>query len=223
MSRSGASANSRVICEPSTYVRFGGGDAEVAREVLQAESGQVTRAGVVELGEDPRVDDVAAGDLVAAVPDRALGDLQSGDAAAQALAAAPPGQGDPVQAGPRLEIFQIEPEDVVPLDHVRVALADEARALLEQRPLVEPVAAHDVAEAGRVGERDGDDPIARAARRSGTRGPRSSSPRCRARAGADRRRRARRTRCARTAGGTDGPRRRGRDRALPGTFEGWPD
>ena len=137
-----------------------GGDAEVAGQVLEPEPRQIPRAGVVELGEDPRVDDVAAGDLVAPIADGALGDREPRHAPAQALAAATPGQGHAVHAGPRLQVLEVEPEDVVPLDHVRVALPDEAGALFEQRPLVEPVAAHDVAEAGRVGERDGDDPVA---------------------------------------------------------------
>ncbi len=36
---------------------------------------------------------------------------------------------------------------------------DDPGALVEERPLVEPVAAHDVMEAGGVGERDRDDPV----------------------------------------------------------------
>ncbi len=137
-----------------------GGDAEVASQVLQAEPGQIPRARIVELGEDPRVDDVAARDLVAPVADRALRDLEARHPAPERFAAAPPGERDPVHAGAGLEILEVEPEDVVPLDHVRVALADDARALVEQRALVESVAAHDVTEAGRVGERDRDDPVA---------------------------------------------------------------
>jgi hypothetical protein len=38
----------------------------VARDVLEAERGQVPGADVVQLGQHPRVDDVAAGDFVAA-------------------------------------------------------------------------------------------------------------------------------------------------------------
>src|SRR5439155_12737734 len=67
-----------------------GGDAEVGGEGLQAEAGQGTRSGVVELREDPRVDHVASGDLVAPIADRTLGDLKPRDPAAEALAAAPP-------------------------------------------------------------------------------------------------------------------------------------
>ena len=54
---------------------IGGGHAEMARDVLEPERWQVARADVVQLREHPRVDDVAAGDLVAAEADRALGDL----------------------------------------------------------------------------------------------------------------------------------------------------
>src|SRR5258706_15322584 len=59
----------------------------------------------------------------------------------------------------RLEVFEVEAEDVVALDDVGILLQDEARRLLQQRPLVETIAAHDVAEARGVGERDGDDPV----------------------------------------------------------------
>src|SRR5207245_1704595 len=77
-----------------------------------------------------------------------------------------PGEREAVRAGPRLEILEVEAEDVVALDHVGIPLADDAGALLEERPLVEPVSAHDVTKARRVGERDRDDPVpgARSAR-----------------------------------------------------------
>ena len=63
----------------------------------------------------------------------------------------------PARAG--LEILEVEAEDVVALDRIGVPLADDPRGLLEQRALVQPVAAHDVAEAGGVGQRDGHDAI----------------------------------------------------------------
>ena len=55
----------------------GGGDTEVARHVLEAVGFQIARAHVVELGEDPRVHDVAAFHAIAPVADGALGDLHA--------------------------------------------------------------------------------------------------------------------------------------------------
>ena len=65
---------------------------------------------------------------------------------------------------PCFDVLEVEAEDVVPLDDVGIALGDDSAALHEQRSLVESVATHDVAEARRVGERDGHDAIALARR-----------------------------------------------------------
>ena len=62
--------------------------------------------------------------------------------------------------GARLEILEVEAEDVVALDDVGVALRDEPAALDQQRALVEHVAADDVTEAGAVRQRHRDDAIA---------------------------------------------------------------
>src|ERR687891_696886 len=94
-----------------------------------------------------------------AIADGALGHLQAGGPAAQLAAVAPPGQTHAVAPGPRLQVLEVEPEDVVPLDDVGIALEDQPRGLLEQCALVEAVTAHHVTEARRVGERDGDDAI----------------------------------------------------------------
>jgi hypothetical protein len=48
----------------------------VAGQVLEPEPRQIACARIVELGEDPRVDDVAAGDLIAPVADGTLGDRE---------------------------------------------------------------------------------------------------------------------------------------------------
>jgi hypothetical protein len=66
-----------------------------------------------------------------------------------------------VTPGPRLDVLEVEAEDVVALDHVGIALGDDAAGLGEQRRLVEAIAADDVAEARRVRERDGHDAIGR--------------------------------------------------------------
>src|SRR6266487_5269160 len=60
-----------------------GGDAEVARHVLEAIGLEVARAHVVELGEDPGVHDVPAADPVAPVADGPLGDLHARGIAAE--------------------------------------------------------------------------------------------------------------------------------------------
>ena len=54
--------------------------AEVAGDVLEPVGRQVSRGHVVELGEDPRVDDVAPGHGVAAVGDAPIGDLHAATA-----------------------------------------------------------------------------------------------------------------------------------------------
>ena len=140
----------------------GGGHAEVAREVLETEPRQIARPGVLDLGEDVGVDHVAAGHVVAPVPDRALGDLQTGHPAPQKGAVAAPRERDAMHPGPRLQVLEVEAEDVVALDHVGIALADDPRALGQERRLVEPVAPHHVAKPRGVGESDRDDPIPRA-------------------------------------------------------------
>jgi hypothetical protein len=143
----------------------GRGHAEVPRDVLEAEGGQVARAHVVELGEHPGVHDVTAGDVEAAEAERPLRDRQARGPAPDQAAVAAPRQGHAVAPRARLEVLEVEPEDVVALDHVGIALAEQPSALDEQRPLVQPVAAQDVAEAGAVGERDGHDAVALAGRR----------------------------------------------------------
>ena len=138
------------------------GDAEVPGQVLEPEARQVAGPRVVQLGQEIGVDDVAAGDLVAAIADRPLCDGELRDAAPHGLAAASPRERDAVAPGARLDVLEVEAEDVVSLDHVGIALADEPRALLEEGRLRQAVSAEDVAESRRVGQGDGDDAIARA-------------------------------------------------------------
>src|SRR5208337_5165059 len=63
-----------------------------------------------------------------------------------------------------LQVFEIESKKVVALDHVGIALLDDAHHLLEHRALVHLGALEQALEAGRVGERDRDNPIAFARR-----------------------------------------------------------
>jgi hypothetical protein len=69
-----------------------------------------------------------------------------------------------VAPGPGLDVLEVKSKDVVALDDVGIALANELRARLQQRGLGEAIAAEDVAEARGVGQGDGNDAIARARR-----------------------------------------------------------
>src|SRR5207245_10900183 len=114
----------------------------------------------VGVGGLQRVDHGRAGRAPGPLLVRAPGELQARDTAAQRGAVAPPAEGSVVPAGTRLQILEMEPKDVVALDHVRVTLPDDPRALLEELALVEPVAPHDVTEARGVGDSDRDDLVA---------------------------------------------------------------
>ena len=133
----------------------------MACDLLEPEAGQVPGAHVMELGKDPGVDDVAAGDLVAAITDSALGDLESRRAARELAPVAAPRQRHAVAACARFEILEVEAEDIVTFDDVGVQLLHDSHALPEQGGLVEMVAANHLPEAGGIGEGNGDDAIAR--------------------------------------------------------------
>src|SRR5947208_10727403 len=104
------------------------------------------------------------GNLVAAVADRPLGDLESRRAARQGAPVAAPSERDAVAARASLEILEVEAEDVVAFDDVGIELAHDSYALLEQGRLVEVIAADHLAKAGGVGESDRHDAIAGASR-----------------------------------------------------------
>src|SRR5262249_28901043 len=110
------------------------------------------------------VDDVTARDVVSAKADRPLGDLQPRWATAQQAAVATPRERQLVAARPGVEILEVEAEDVVPLDDVRIALPDEPPAFGQERRLVEAVAAQHVTKTRGVGQGDGDDAITGAGR-----------------------------------------------------------
>ena len=138
--------------------------AEMARHVLQAVGREVAGGHIVELGEDPRVHDVPAHHPVAAVGDGPLGHLHAGGMAAERRAVTAPREDDAVAPGAGLQVLEIEAEDVVPLEHVGIALANEPGALLQERGLGHLRARQDRAPARRVGHRDGDDPVGLARR-----------------------------------------------------------
>ena len=81
----------------------------------------------------------------------ALGDLQARGARTHLAAVAAERELDPMAPGARFEIFQIETEQVVPLDHVGVALGDDPHQFLEHRALVHLVAAKHALVTGRIG------------------------------------------------------------------------
>src|SRR6185436_1929812 len=103
--------------------------AEMAGDVLEPVGRQVSRGHVVELGENPRVDDVAPRHGIPAVGDAPVGDLHARGMTAERGAAASPRQRNLVTPGARLDVLEVEAEDIVPLDGVGIALADEPRAL----------------------------------------------------------------------------------------------
>ena len=122
----------------------GGGHVKMLRQVLQPEAFELAARDIVVLRENPGVDEAAAADVVAAVRDRALGDLQARGARAHLAAVAPERELHPMAPGARFEVFEVEAEQVVALDHVGVALGDDPHQLLEHRALVHLVAAHHV-------------------------------------------------------------------------------
>ena len=62
--------------------------------------------------------------------------------------------------GARFEIFQVETEQVMALDHVGVALGDDPHQLFEHRALVHLIAAQHALVAGRIAERNCDHAVA---------------------------------------------------------------
>src|SRR5208337_3223753 len=138
---------------------------EMLRELLQPQALQFAARNVVVLREDPRVDDVAAGDVVAAVGDRTFGNLHARRARTQLAAVAPQLQRHSMAARASLEVFKIEAKQIVTLDDVGIALLDDAHHLLEHRTLVYLGALEQALETGRIGERDRDDAVALARRR----------------------------------------------------------
>ena len=103
---------------------------------------------------------MAARHAVAPVGDGTLRDLHPRGIAAQAGAVAPPGQRHPVTPGPRLEILEVEAEDVVPLEDVGISLRDEPGARPQQLGLVHLGARQHRAPARRIRQGDRDDPVA---------------------------------------------------------------
>ena len=79
--------------------------------------------------------------------------------AAESGAVAAPGERHPVTTRARLEVLEVEAEDVVTLEDVRVALGDQTSARPEQLRLVHLRAGQDRAPAGGVGQGDGDDAV----------------------------------------------------------------
>src|SRR3990172_4435897 len=96
--------------------------------IFQAVGFEIARAHVVVLDEDPGVHDVATRDLVAAVRDGALGHLHPGRMPTKGRAVAPPPELDAALPGPGLHVLEVEAEDVLALDDVWVAFADQPGA-----------------------------------------------------------------------------------------------
>src|SRR5271156_3803889 len=95
--------------------------AEVLRELLESEALELAARNIVVLREDPGVDDVAAGDVVAAIGDRALRDLHPRRPRTKLAAVASQLELHAMAPRARLEVFEVEAKQVVPLDHIGVA------------------------------------------------------------------------------------------------------
>ena len=137
---------------------------EMLGKLLQPEALQLAARNVVVLREDPRIDDAAARDVVAAVSDRTFGNLHARRPRTKLAAIAPQPERHPMAARPRLQVFEIEAKQIVPFDDVRIAIMDDSHHLLEHRALVHLGALEQALETGRVGERDRDHPVALARR-----------------------------------------------------------
>ena len=103
----------------STLARFRG-DAEVDRRVLQPVGGHFARRDVVELHQQIGVNDRAAGHVTAGKVDPALRHLHAAGAKLGRQAEPAPPAGHPVPPGPGPQVIEVEFEDVVALDDIRI-------------------------------------------------------------------------------------------------------
>src|SRR5438045_9689627 len=102
------------------------------RDIAPLESGKRTHPDVVELREQIGVDEVPAIDRELRIIDRLLRNLEPGRSGAQKPTAPAPVELGFRLACPAHEERQIELEKVVSLDHVRIALLDQAGEALDR-------------------------------------------------------------------------------------------
>src|SRR5579862_8969966 len=140
-------------------------ESEVLRELLESQALELATRNVVVLCENPRIDDVAAWDVIAAICDRAFCYLHARRTRAKLAAVASQLERHPMPPRASLQILEVEAKQVVPLDHIGITLLDNAHHLLEHRALVHLGALEQALETGRVGERDRDNAIALTRRR----------------------------------------------------------
>ena len=81
---------------------------EMYREILQPEALELAAGDIVMLRENPRVNNAAAVNVVAAKGDRSLRDLQARRASAQAAAVAAQRELHAMAARPLCEVFEVE-------------------------------------------------------------------------------------------------------------------
>ena len=110
------------------------GDPEVARGLLEPLVAHVADDRAVAADGVERVHDLAAGDDPAGEAVGLLADLDDVLVAARGAAVAPERQVDAERAGPAGQELQVEPEDVVVLQDVRVALAGSISTSCSIRP-----------------------------------------------------------------------------------------
>ena len=112
------------------------GHPEVPRRGLEPEALKFPRGDIVELDEKKRVHHVTPVNLELPVLDQSLGDLQTRRIRPRHAPVATEPQLDPAFPRPRLQVWEIEPENVVSLDHIRIPLEHEGGKLLQHPTLL---------------------------------------------------------------------------------------
>ena len=134
-------------------------EAEMLRHLLQAVALQRTMLDVVGVRQKQRVNDVAADDVEPRVGNRAFARGEPARARTRLAPVPAKGQLDTVPFGARGDVRQVEIEEIVALDHVRIPLAHCGDKTLQQLLLAELDARQDPPPTGVVGHRNGDEAV----------------------------------------------------------------
>ena len=103
-----------------------GRQVEVPGYILEPVALQVAGGHVVVLGQDPRIHDMSAEDFVLFVGDGPLRNLHPRGVSPEQAAVAAEVKFHPVPVRPGLDVLQVKAKEVMPFDHVRIPLLDEA-------------------------------------------------------------------------------------------------
>ncbi len=105
-------------------------------DFLETEALELAAAGIVKEHKQIGVDDVAAVDFEFRIIDRALRDLQARGAGMQQAPVAPEREPDLVPLGAGGDVGQVETENIVSLDDIRISFLNDANHVPEQFALV---------------------------------------------------------------------------------------